>query len=165
MAGRSAERPASLPQVPFYSGRAEDGADCLATFDRNTVLLSRPVAGLACRIRIGVGQYEAVAIVPAGDRHAVRLVHRDRGLSVDLVEFADMEAAEDYRDRLAGYLDLPSLTLGGGSVWNEAMTGALAAARSHRMVRSRKPRFLARRQTGNVIPFPSVRGREIIARN
>jgi hypothetical protein len=165
MAGRSEERPASSPQVLLFSGRAEDGADCLATFDRHTVLLSRPVAGLACRIRIGVGQFEAVAVAPRGDRHTVRLVHRDPGLSIDLVEFPECVDAEEYRDRLAGYLDLPSLTLGGGSVWNEAMGGALSIARRHKMVRARKPRFLARRQTGNVIPFPAVRGREIIARN
>jgi hypothetical protein len=167
MAGRSAERPASSTEVLLFSGRAEDGADCLATFDRKTVLLSRPVAGLACRIRLAVGQFDAVAVAPCGERHAVRLVHRDRGLSIDLIEFATCDAAEDYRDKLAGFLDLPSMTLGGsGSVWDEAMTGALSMARHHKMVRARKPRFLVRRQTGgNVIPFPSVRGREIIARN
>src|ERR671916_494949 len=98
-AGRSTGRPASFPEVLLYRGRAGDGADCLATFDKDTVVLSRPVAGLSCRIRLSTSQYQAVAAVAREDRHVVQLMHRDPGLSIDLVEAATLEAAEEHRDR------------------------------------------------------------------
>ena len=103
-AGRSSGRPVWFPAVLLYRGRAEDGAHCLTTFDRRTVVLSRPVAGLACKIRLSTRQYQAVAVVARDDRHSVRLVHRDPGLSVDLTEMENFEAAEAYCDRLADFL-------------------------------------------------------------
>ncbi len=58
-AGRSSGRPVSFPDVLLYRGRASDGEECLATFDNRTVLLSRLVGGLPCRIRVSVSQYQA----------------------------------------------------------------------------------------------------------
>ena len=39
--------------------------------------------------------------------HVIRLMHRDPGLSLDVEEFESLATAEDYRDRLADFLDLP----------------------------------------------------------
>ena len=69
--------------------------------------MSRPVAGLACRIRVPVRQYQAVALVVRGNSNVVRLMHRDIGLSLDVEAFDSLVTAEEYRDRLAGFLDLP----------------------------------------------------------
>ena len=165
-AGRSSERPVFLPDVLLYRGRAGDGADCLATFDRQTIVLSRPVAGIACRLRLSVGQYQAVAMVERGDRQVVQLLHRDRGLSVDLAEADTLDAAEQYRDRLADFLDLPALTLAGRSASGDTIvSGAAPLQRRKAALRPRRPRFLARRKGAAVVTIRKIDGREIIARS
>ena len=75
--------------------------------------MSRPVAGLACRIRIPVRQYQAVALVVREKSHVIRLMHRDAGLSLDVEEFESFATAEEYRDRLAGFLGLPPVIAAG----------------------------------------------------
>ena len=69
--------------------------------------MSRPVAGLACRIRIPVRQYQAVALLVGERSHVIRLMHRDVGLSLDVEEFQNYATAEEYRERLADYLGFP----------------------------------------------------------
>ena len=164
-AGRSSGRPASFPEVLIYRGRAGDGADCLATFDKNTIVLSRPVAGLSCRIRLSTNQYQAVAAVAREDGHVVQLMHRDPGLSVDLVEAATLEAAEEHCDRLSTFLDLPALTLSGRSASGDMAVSAAAPKRRKMHNRASRPRFLSRRKTGQVIAFRQIAGSEIIARS
>jgi hypothetical protein len=165
MAGRSTERPASFPDALFYKGRAGDGADCLATFDRRTVLLSRPVGGLACRIRVGVSQYRAVALVSSDDRHVVCLMHSQPGLSVDLMETENLEAAEALRDQLSDFLDLPQIEMGGLGATDEDRAARQPAARRRMPLRTRRPRFLARRRSGEPVEIRRIDGREIIARS
>ncbi len=126
--------------------------------------MSRPVAGLACRIRVPVRQYEAVAVLVREDRHVIRLMHRDAGLSIDVEEFATLETAEEYRDRLAGFLDLPPMTMA-GSPAADADVPAAPQPRRGQPGRGRRPRFLTRRRTGSKSPLAKVEGREIIARN
>lgn len=167
-AGRSSERPVSSADVLLYRGRAGDGADCLATFDRDTLVMSRPVAGLSCRIRIGTRQYKAVAAVAREGRHVIHLMHSDPGLSIDLAEATSLEDAEDHCDRLAAFLDLPRLTLAGRSASGDTiMSGAAPVQRRNQPVRlgkHRRPRFLTRRRTGNVVAIRKVEGSELIAR-
>ena len=134
--------------------------------------MSRPVAGLACRIRIPVRQYQAVAVLVRDERNLVRIVHRDAALSVDVEEFAAFETAEEYRDRLASFLDLPPLTLAGAPASadeaEDEAEAAPAVSRSRRRdpaLRSRRPRFLTRRRAGEVIALRKIEGREIIARH
>lgn len=126
--------------------------------------MSRPVAGLACRIRVPVRQYEAVAVLVRAERHTIRLMHRDAGLSIDVEEFATLETAEEYRDRLAGFLGLPPMTMAGAPA-PEADGSAPPQPRRGQPGRARRPRFLTRRQTGSSAPRSRVEGREIIARN
>jgi hypothetical protein len=164
--GRSTERPVSFPDILLYRGRAGDGADCLATFDRRTIVLSRPVAGLACRIRLSLRQYQAIAVVAKEDGNVVRLMHRDPGLSVDLTRMESFEAAEAYRDRLSDFLDLPPLMMAGnGAAAEKVAERAAPKGRRTRPVRGRRPRFLARRQAGAPVSVRRITGREIIARH
>lgn len=165
-AGRFSKRPASFPEILLYRGRAGDGADCLATFDKATIVLSRPVAGLSCRIRLSTNQYQAVAAIAREDRHVVHLMHRDPGLSIDLADAATLEAAEEHRDRIAEFLNLPALTLAGRSASGDTVVSRAAPTR-RRKVHNRfpRPRFLSRRKAGTVIPFQPITGREIIARS
>ena len=161
--GRSSERPVCFPDVILHRGRAGDGADCLTTFDRKTVMLSRPVAGLACKVRLSTRQYKAVAMIARGERHTICLLHAEKGLSVELTDFDGADAAEDYCHRLAAFLDLPTVLMARGDGAVEA--SARPAASPRRKTRPRRPRFLTRRKSGDVIDIRKLSGREIIARS
>jgi hypothetical protein len=133
--------------------------------DRRTVLMSRPVAGLACRIRIPVRQYQAVALLVGERRHVIRLMHRDAGLSLDVEEFESFATAEEYRERLAEFLDLPSVVAAGTPSAEHEVAEGSPRTRRTRAVKARRPRFLARRQSGSPIAIEKIEGREIIARH
>jgi hypothetical protein len=165
-AGRSTERPAFLPDILLFRGRAGDGVECLVTFDRRNIVLSRPVAGLACKIRMSLRHYQAIAVVVGENTHSVRLVHREPSLCVDLVEYAAFEDAEDHRDRLSDYLDLPPLMLAGRRAFaSKATEEAAPAARRAKPARTLRPRFLLRRRTGSSVAGRKIEGRELIARH
>ncbi len=127
-------------------------------------MMSRPVAGLACRLRVPVRQYQAVALIARGDSNVVRLMHRDVGLSLDVESFDSFATAEEYRDRLAGFLNLPPVIV---SATPDAERGESdrPSERRVRAARPRRPRFLTRRRTGGAITIRRIEGREIIARN
>jgi hypothetical protein len=128
--------------------------------------MSRPVAGLACRIRIPVRQFQAVALVVREKSHIIRLMHRDVGLSLDVEEFESFATAEEYRDRLASFLDLPPVVAAGApSPDEDEIVAGPARMRRGRAIRVRRPRFLARRLSGEKIARGKIEGREIIARN
>jgi hypothetical protein len=128
--------------------------------------MSRPVAGLACRIRIPVRQFQSVALVVREKSHVIRLMHRDAGLSLDVEEFESFATAEDYRDRLAGFLGLPPVVAAGApSRDEEEIATGPARVRRGRAFRVRRPRFLARRFSGDKLARVRIEGREIIARN
>ena len=91
--------------------------------------MSRPVAGLACRIRIPVRQYQAVALLVREQSHVIRLMHRDAGLSLDVEEFESFATAEEYRDRLAGFLDLPSVIAAGTPSREDTLSTATPGTR------------------------------------
>ena len=163
LAGRSSERPAFFPDVLLYRGRGGDGEECLITFDRETVVLSRRVGGLACRIRLSVGHYQAVGLVAGEENHVVRLMHGDDGLSVDLTEINNLEEAEEYRDRLASFLGLPSVTMAGARPISCPHAAVLTGGRT-RLMKRRRARFLTRRKPGEVVDIRRLEGRELIAR-
>ena len=125
-------------------------------------MMSRAVAGLACRIRIPVRQYQAVALLSRDADHVIRLLHRDAALSVDVEEFDTFETAEEYRDRLAIFLDLPPLTLAGAPLATEPAHKP-RSRRRNTVLRMRRPRFLMRRRTGGAMAIRKVEGRELIA--
>lgn len=128
--------------------------------------MSRPVAGLACRIRIPVRQYQAVALVVREKSHVIRLMHRDAALSLDVEEFESFATAEDYRDRLAGFLSLPSVTAAGTPPQDdEGIATGPARNRRGRAISVRRPRFLARRRFAEKSAIGKIEGREIIARH
>lgn len=132
-------------------------------------MLSRPVAGIACKIRLSIRNYQAVALVTEADRHTVRLFHRDPGLSVDIAQIETLAEAEDCRDHFADMLGLPPLTMGRGSPAKDDARRSDAdtapARRANRAVRARRARFLTRRANGGVGPIRHLPAQEIIARS
>jgi hypothetical protein len=128
------------------------------------VLMSRPLAGVPCRIRIPVRQYEAVALIAREGGHVIRLLHRDQELSVDVEEFEDFVTAAEYRDRMATFLDLPALMLA-GSPSDAPSAAQISHQKRHPVLGRRRARFLARRRSGELISLRRIEGAEIIARN
>ena len=129
--------------------------------------MSRPVAGLACRIRIPVRQYQAVALLvrdaePCHPPHAPRrrALARRRGIR---------QLRRPRRNTATGsptFLDLPPLTLAGAPrARAEAHARPRKRAGATHVLRMRRPRFLTRRQTGDAIAIRKIEGREIIARH
>jgi hypothetical protein len=165
LAGRSSERSVVFPDVLLYRCNSGDGVDCLVTLDRRTVLMSRPLAGLSCRIRVPVRQYQAVALLVGERNHVIRLMHRDIALSLDVEEFESYATAEEYRERLADFLGLPSVIAAGTPSPEESLSKAEPGQRRIRAVKARRPRFLTRRHAGHEITIRKIEGREIIARH
>ena len=163
-AGRSSGRPACFPDIILYRGRAGDGADCLTTFDRKTVMLSRPVAGLACKVRLSTRQYQAVALMVRDERHTICLLHREKALSIELTDVEGAEAAEEYCHGLASFLGLPTLFMARGTDVDPARPDRAPPA-PRRSMPARRPRFLTRRKSGEAIELRRLEGAEIIARN
>lgn len=166
--GRPSGRPDFLPQLRF-DGKTADGAPCTAVVERDGVLLSRPLGGLDCRIRLRRDAFAGAALIRRGDTYAVRLLHREPGLSPDLVETASFGGAMDARDWIARLLRLPALFVAAdGSVCGERrrLGGVVTAdAAPRRPLRAaRRPRFLARRRIGAEPAEGRIAGREIIAR-
>ena len=129
-------------------------------------MMSRRVAGIACRIRVPIRHYQAVAVLVRNSDHVIRLVHSEAELSVDVEAFDTLETAEEYRDRLASFLDLPPLTLAGQpSDASEDEFPTLPTRRRNPVLRGRRPRLLARRGTRGDLEIRKVEGHELIARN
>lgn len=127
--------------------------------------MSRYLASVPCRIRIPVRQYQAVALVVREQGNTIRLMHREAGLSLDVEEFESFATAEEYRDRLAGFLGLPPVIVAGAPRRDDTLGAAPALTRRTRTIRMRRPRFLARRRSGKPGSAQKIEGREIIARN
>ena len=130
-----------------------------------TSLLSRPVGGLACRIRITVRQYHAVAVVARETTNVIRLMHPRQPTFRSTCEVKDFADAEEYCDRLAEFLDLPALTLAGDKNWDDAMSGTLKRAARRKANRGKRAALPRPPAAGNVVAFRAVEGREIIARH
>ena len=138
----------------------------MVTFDRMTIVLARSVAGIACKIRLSLSQYQAVALIAGDVVNIVRLQHREPGLSLDLERIDSFEAAEEYRDQLASFLDLPPLTMAGpGAAIDTPAETAESVVPRRRTGRSSRPRFLIRRTASQPIEIRKIDGREIIARH
>jgi hypothetical protein len=107
--GRPEGRPVFVELPLRLEAQAADGARCRVVVEPGQILLERPVAGLACAIRLPASALDGVAaaFLPGGP--AVRLVHREAGLTIDLVHPSSPGIAIELRDRLARALGLPAL--------------------------------------------------------
>jgi hypothetical protein len=92
-------------------------------------------------------------------------MHRDIGLSLDVEEFESYATAEEYRERLADFLGLPSVIAAGTPSTEATLSTAQPGQRRTRAIKARRPRFLTRRHAGHEITIRKVEGREIIARH
>lgn len=151
---------------------------CHIRLDGRTLVLDREIAGIKMRVGVPITLFEGVAIhvkheASAAPRVSVVLLHRNRSMDVELHGADhDRDATAEWQ-AWARHLGLPMLAIGpdGRISTPFPMLGALTIekARSRRKpshLVCRRPRFLARRKTGQPVQNPAVyREREIIARN
>lgn len=169
--GRPEGRPVSFELPLSLWARAQDGAICRVVVSREQILIQRPLAGLPCTVRMPVSVLEGVAAAFLQTGPAVRLLHREAGLSLDVIEAATPGMAIQVRDRLARALSLPALFVDAdGAVFGarrrvgQIVAGIPGPRRGGRPVMARRPRFLKRRAAGQPLEAPPIIGREIIAR-
>jgi hypothetical protein len=170
--------PLALPVRFAAHDAVADGRVRLVEIDRDRVLLSRSVRGMAIRVRVPVAAFRGVAAravaAPEGAEIVLTLEHADAALSVDLF------AAKDDADVIAEWqlwgrvLGLPLLTIGQTGEGhlsdlrsNAVRIGAPAPRRRRRnAIKQRRPKLPLRRKAGEPVDDPVIhREREIIARN
>ncbi|SEP65229.1 hypothetical protein SAMN05216548_101187 [Faunimonas pinastri] len=151
------------------NARSGDGAACFTTFDRRTVVLVRPVAGVNCMLRVGANLYEGVRLLEEDGLYVVRLVHRDPGLTVDVLATDDADEAVERCERLARALALPALGADGTAETSVRRIGRVIATAPEARRPSgmaRRPRFLARRRTGDAAArFERIEPTDILDRH
>jgi hypothetical protein len=171
-AARPRGRPAFIELPLRLEATAADGAGCRVVVQQDEIIVERPLAGLTCAVRLPAAALEGVAaaFLPGGP--AVRLVHREAALTIDLIHAAAPGIAIELRDCLARALRLPALFVDAdGEVFGASRRlGRIAAhppqpRRGGRMALKRRPRFLTRRAVGDEPGAAPIAGREIIARS
>ena len=154
---RSSERPSRSSSQRRYRGRAGDGAECLAALNSKTIIFARTVAGMACRLRLTPKQFQGVAVIRRGPVSAIRLVHGDPALTIDLTSTLDRGRAEKECASIAALLDLPML---GGAL---RLIEAEPQKRRGTSAGKRRARFLKNRRTGHLQAVDPVEGEEMFS--
>jgi hypothetical protein len=168
--------PLALPVRFTAHDAAADGRVRLVEIDRDRVLLSRSVRGMAIRVRVPVKAFRGVAATAADacDEIVLRLEHSDPALSVELFagrDDADAAAEWELWGRVLG-LPLLSVDVSGETRAAVAQIGFMAIGspaprrRRRNAIKRRRSTMALRRKSGRIeADTPVHREREIIARN
>lgn len=169
--------PFRLPQAVSYATR-DDHGDVTFTVDRRAVTVRRVLqnSGLPVTVVLPANAFRGVAacaMEEAGGAVTVtlELLHNDPLLSVPLLVARDLDdVAADWRAWAEAY-SLPMLLVEADGVarsleesLGQVKTGVPAERRQGRASTQRRPRFLARRKSGDLGLRLVVDGEEIIAR-
>ncbi|HTV69084.1 MAG TPA: DUF6101 family protein [Rhizobiaceae bacterium] len=169
--------PFRLPQIVSYASR-DDHGDVTFTIDKRGAVIRRvlAVSGLAATIALPARAFRGVAA--RAIEHAdgdvtvtLELLHNDPMLSVPLLVADNLEdIAADWRAWAEAYR-LPMLLVEADGVARpldesigSVRTASVKPRRKGRVSTQRRPRFLARRKSGNLGLRLVVDGEEIIAR-
>jgi len=170
--------PFRLPQVVSYATRDEQG-DVTFVIDKRGATIRRvlKMSGLPATIVLPARAFRGVAARAIEDSEAnvtvtLELLHNDPQLCVPLLVADDLDdIAADWRAWAEEYR-LPMLLIEADGIARtlEESLGAVKTApskerRKRRPLQPRRPRFLARRRTGDLGLRLVVDGEEIIARD
>jgi hypothetical protein len=168
--------PFRLPQVVSYATRDEQG-DVTFVIDKRGAVIRRvlKLSGLPVTIHLPARAFQGVAARAMEDSEGnvtvtLELMHNDPQLSVPLLVADDLDdVAADWRAWADEYR-LPMLLVEADGVARtlEESLGAVKTApvkpRKRPVAQKRRPRFLARRKTGNLGLRLVIGGDEIISR-
>jgi Family of unknown function (DUF6101) len=152
--------PLSLPvRFDAHDTRA-DGSVRHIELHRERVILRRAVAGMQMAINIRVSDFLGVALRGIDDAQMLVLVHRDPSLTIPLCVSADREEIAAAWQMWSEIFALPQLP-------EDKVYEPAARRRRHSTMRTRRPKFLVRRRSGDPLNPANVHQdeREIIARD
>jgi Family of unknown function (DUF6101) len=133
-----------------------DGGRRQVRVTRHDILIARRLCGIAMMISVPVSTYRGVALAvePSAEAGAaayrLSLAHADPDLDILLSETEDSGAAAADWKYWSFFLDLPRLAAENGEIWPiPGATEKRGFARRRNAVAKRRPRFLARRKSGD----------------
>ena len=152
--------PLSLP-VSFdaHDVRADGGVRHIE-LHRERIILRRAVHGMQMAINVRVSDFLGVALRGIDDAQMLVLVHRDPSLTIPLCVSSDREEIATAWQMWSDIFGLPLLR-------EDKVCEPAARRRRHNTIRARRPKFLTRRRSGDLLnPANLHQGeREIIARS
>jgi hypothetical protein len=151
--------PLSLP-VSFdaHDIRADGGVRQIE-LHRERVVLRRALHGMRMAVNVRVSDFLGIALRAADDVQMLALVHRDPSLTIPLCVTSDYDEIATAWQLWSDILKLPLLA--------EKTTEPAQRRRRHNVIRTRRPKFLMRRRSGDPLAPTNVHRdeREIIARD
>jgi uncharacterized protein DUF6101 len=152
--------PLSLPvRFDAHDTRADGGVRQIE-LHRERVILRRAVAGMRMAVNIRVSDFLGVALRGIDDAQILVLVHRDPSLTIPLCVSSDREEIAAAWQMWSEIFMLPQLS-------EDKVCEPAARRRRHSTIRTRRPKFLVRRRSGDRLNPANVHQgeREIIARD
>jgi hypothetical protein len=152
--------PHSLPVRFDAHDQRADGSVRHIELHRERVVLHRAVSGMRMAINVRVSDFLGVALRGLDDGKMLVLAHRDPSLSIPLLVSSDREETDTAWQMWSEIFALPQLP-------EEKTREPAPRRRRHNAIRERRPKFLVRRQFGDLLNAAGVyQGeREIIARD
>jgi hypothetical protein len=151
--------PFSLPVSFSAHDTRADGGVRQIELHRERVVLHRAVHGMRMAVNVRVSDFLGIALRASDDAQMLVLVHRDPSLSIPLCVSNDNDEIATEWVAWSETFALPQL--------QDTHSAPAPRRRRRNAIRSRRPRFLMRRKTGELLPTANVYRdeREIIARN
>lgn len=152
--------PHSLPCSFHAQDTRADGGVRQVEIHRERVVLRRAIRGMRMSVSVRVSDFLGVALRGTDDAQMLVLVHRDPSLTIPLGVSADTDEIFSAWQIWSELLGLPQFT-------EDQLREPAVRRRRHNAIRTRRPKFLVRRRTGDLLNAASVHHgeREIIARN
>ena len=152
--------PLSLPvRFDAHDTRADGGVRNIE-LHRERVALRRALHGMQMAVKIRVCDFLGVALRGSDDAQMLVLVHRDPSLSIPLGVSFDADEIATAWQMWSDIFALPQLP-------QDIAREPAARRRRHNAIRSRRPKFLVRRRSGDLLNPANLHQdeREIIARD
>jgi hypothetical protein len=151
--------PLSLPLSFSAHDTRADGGVRQVELHRERVVLRRAIRGMRMAVNVLVSDFLGVALRDTDDAQMLVLVHRDPSLTIPLCISDDRDEIADAWEMWSETFALPQL--------QDAGVEPAPRRRRRNAIGTRRPRFLMRRKSSELLPCASVyRGeREIIARD
>jgi Family of unknown function (DUF6101) len=151
--------PLSLPvRFDAHDIRADGGVRQIE-LHRERVVLRRALRGMRMAINVRVSDFLGIALRADDDVQMLALVHRDPSLTIPLCVSSDHDEIATSWQLWSDILKLPLLA--------EKASEPAPRRRRHNAIRTRRPKFLMRRRSGDPLDMTRIHHgeREIIARD
>jgi uncharacterized protein DUF6101 len=152
--------PLSLPVSFNAQDIRADGGVRRIELHRERVVLHRAVHGMRMAINVRVRDFLGVALRGIDDAQMLALVHRDPSLTIPLCVSSDREEITTAWKMWSDIFALPQLP-------EDKVCEPAPRRRRHSAIRTRRPKFLVRRRSGDLLNPANIHQgeREIIARD